>query len=199
MEASAPFPKPFSFLVQRIASVVTLRCLMTNYFKLNRLHLTKIRCTQDVRHPIKFEPLNIFTEYLVRPYDTSCTWSQCDDLLHDLFNCHIASCHRVWSLLWQIAIRTLSNTTLACSVLRYIIREPFEKFVDSHYYSESELCGGAVTVSFSKYLPWKAMHFFTTLHPLLENVLQTVCRERQEDSGTGDFDLLITSKFRNLF
>jgi hypothetical protein len=42
------------------------------------------------------------------------------------------------------------------------------------YYSESELCGGAVTVSFSKYLPWQAMHFLTTLHPLLENVLQTV-------------------------
>jgi hypothetical protein len=34
----------------------------------------------------------------------------------------------------------------------------------------------------------------TTLHPLLENVLQTVCRKRQ-DSGTGGFDLLITSKF----
>jgi hypothetical protein len=33
------------------------------------------------------------------------------------------------------------------------------KFVDSPYYSESELCGGAVTVSFSKYLPWQAMHF----------------------------------------
>jgi hypothetical protein len=26
--------------------------------------------------------------------------------------------------------------------------------VDSHYYSESELFDGAVTVSFSKYLPW---------------------------------------------
>jgi hypothetical protein len=35
----------------------------------------------------------------------------------------------------------------------------------------------------------------TTLHPLLENVLQTVCRKLQEDSGTGGFDLLITSKF----
>jgi hypothetical protein len=34
----------------------------------------------------------------------------------------------------------------------------------------------------------------TTLHPLLENVLQTVCRKLQEDSGTGGFDLLITSK-----
>jgi hypothetical protein len=39
------------------------------------------------------------------------------------------------------------------------IRVPFAKFVDSPYYSESELCGGAVTVSFSKYLPWQAMHF----------------------------------------
>jgi hypothetical protein len=27
------------------------------------------------------------------------------------------------------------------------------------YYSESELYGGAVTVSISKYLPWQAMHF----------------------------------------
>jgi hypothetical protein len=39
------------------------------------------------------------------------------------------------------------------------VRGQFEKFVDSTYYSESELCGGAVTVSFSKYLPWQAMHF----------------------------------------
>jgi len=30
-----------------------------------------------------------------------------------------------------------------------------------------------------------------TLHPLLENVPQTVCRKLQEDSGTGGFDLLI--------
>jgi hypothetical protein len=40
-----------------------------------------------------------------------------------------------------------------------LIRGPLEKFVDSPYYSESELCGGAVTVSFSKYHPWQAMHF----------------------------------------
>jgi hypothetical protein len=39
------------------------------------------------------------------------------------------------------------------------VRGPFEKFVDSPYYSESELCGGAVTVSFSKYLTWQAIHF----------------------------------------
>jgi hypothetical protein len=30
------------------------------------------------------------------------------------------------------------------------IRGPFAKFVESTNYSESELCGGAVTVSFSK-------------------------------------------------
>jgi hypothetical protein len=29
----------------------------------------------------------------------------------------------------------------------------------------------------------------TTLHPLLENMLQTVCLKLQEDSGTGGFDL----------
>jgi hypothetical protein len=39
------------------------------------------------------------------------------------------------------------------------IRGLFEKFVNSPYYSESQLCGGAVTVSFSKNLPWQAMHF----------------------------------------
>jgi hypothetical protein len=32
-------------------------------------------------------------------------------------------------------------------------------FVHSYYYSELELYEGAVTVSFSKYLPWQAMHF----------------------------------------
>jgi hypothetical protein len=37
-------------------------------------------------------------------------------------------------------------------------RGPFEKFVDSPYYSES-VCGGVVMVSFSKYLTWQAMHF----------------------------------------
>jgi hypothetical protein len=52
---------------------------------------------------------------------------------------------------------------------------PFEKFVDSPYFSESELCGGAVTVSFSKYLPPLTNDaLLTTLHPLLEIVLQTV-------------------------
>jgi hypothetical protein len=32
------------------------------------------------------------------------------------------------------------------------VRGPLAKFVDSPYYSELELRGGAVTVSFSKYL-----------------------------------------------
>jgi hypothetical protein len=38
------------------------------------------------------------------------------------------------------------------------IQGPLGKFVDSPYSSESELCGGAVTVSL-KHLPWQAMHF----------------------------------------
>jgi hypothetical protein len=60
---------------------------------------------------------------------------------------------------------------------------PFEKFVDSHY-SESELCGCAVTAS-----PLASDALLTTLHPLLENLLQTVYRKLQGDSGTGGFDL----------
>jgi hypothetical protein len=39
------------------------------------------------------------------------------------------------------------------------LRGPFEKFLNSPYYSESELCGGAMTVSFSKYFPLQATHF----------------------------------------
>jgi hypothetical protein len=46
------------------------------------------------------------------------------------------------------------------TLLKYVfhVTGPFAKFVDSPYYSESELCGGAVTVSCSKYLLWQAMH-----------------------------------------
>jgi hypothetical protein len=54
-----------------------------------------------------------------------------------------------------------------------LIRWPFEKFVDSPYYSESELCGGAVTV-FSEVPRLASDALLTTLCPLLENVLQTV-------------------------
>jgi hypothetical protein len=57
----------------------------------------------------------------------------------------------------------------------------FEKFVDSPYYSDLELYGGAVMAFFffSKYLPWQPMHFLK--HST--HFLKTCCR------------LLITSKF----
>jgi len=42
--------------------------------------------------------------------------------------------------------RLLKNDPVPCSK----VRGPFEKYVDSPYYSESELCGGTVMVSFSK-------------------------------------------------
>jgi hypothetical protein len=41
----------------------------------------------------------------------------------------------------------------------WLLRGAFKKFLDSLYYSELELCGGAVKVSFLKYLPWQVMHF----------------------------------------
>jgi hypothetical protein len=56
----------------------------------------------------------------------------------------------------------LSRVILHNSVLYMVIHPtcltdlqgPFAKFMDSPYYSESELCGGAMMVSFSKYLLW---------------------------------------------
>jgi hypothetical protein len=54
------------------------------------------------------------------------------------------------------------------------IRWPFEKFVDSPYYSELELgwrCGDGL---FFEVSPSTSGALLTTLHPLLENVLQTV-------------------------
>jgi hypothetical protein len=60
-----------------------------------------------------------------------------------------------------------------------IYEGPFVKFVDSPYYSESELYGGTVTVSFSKYLPWQEMHFLQRS----AHFSKTCCRQ------------LITSKF----
>jgi hypothetical protein len=59
------------------------------------------------------------------------------------------------------------------------IRKPFEKFVDSPSYSESELCGGAMTFSFLKYLPWRGIHFLQRF----THFSKTCCRP------------LITSKF----
>jgi hypothetical protein len=37
--------------------------------------------------------------------------------------------------------------------------------------------------------------FLTTLHPLPEYLLQTVCRKLQEDSGTGSFYLSLSFRF----
>jgi hypothetical protein len=54
------------------------------------------------------------------------------------------------------------------------IRGTFAKFVDSPYYSESEFCGGTMTVSFFEVSPVASDALLTTSHPLLENVLQTV-------------------------
>jgi hypothetical protein len=86
-------------------------------------------------------------------------------------------------------------TQNACALMRelyYIktflnifdIRGPFEKFVGSTYYSELELCGG---FSFSKYIPWQAMHFLQRSTHFSKTLLHTVCRKLQEDSGTGSF------------
>jgi hypothetical protein len=70
------------------------------------------------------------------------------------------------------------------------IQRPFEKFVLLPYYSKLELCGGAATVSISKYLPWQAMHFLQCSIHFLKT-----CK-LQEDSGTGGFDL--SSSFLHL-
>jgi hypothetical protein len=60
--------------------------------------------------------------------------------------------------------------------------------MDSSCYSESELCGGAVTVSFFEVPPLANNELLTTLHPLFENVLQTVCLKLQENTEAGSFD-----------
>jgi hypothetical protein len=44
----------------------------------------------------------------------------------------------------------------------------------AHYYSESELCGGAVTSLVFEVPPLASDALLTTIHPLLENVFQTV-------------------------
>jgi hypothetical protein len=51
------------------------------------------------------------------------------------------------------------NASLTFPLPTLIIQGLFAKFTDSPYYSESELCGSAVMVSFLKYLPWQVMHF----------------------------------------
>jgi hypothetical protein len=47
-------------------------------------------------------------------------------------------------------------------------------------------CGDGL---FFEVSPLASGALLTTLHPLVENVLQTVCCKLQEDSGTGGFDL----------
>jgi hypothetical protein len=51
-----------------------------------------------------------------------------------------------------VAYRRYEVRTVAMFVVTVVLPGPFEKFVDSPYYPESEFCGGAVTVSFTKYL-----------------------------------------------
>jgi hypothetical protein len=71
---------------------------------------------------------------------------------------------------------------------RIILREPIANFVDSLRVGTLWRCGdGLVFVV----LPLASDALLTTLHSLPENVLKTVCRKLQEDSGTGDVDLLI--------
>jgi hypothetical protein len=59
-------------------------------------------------------------------------------------------------------------------ILISILRGPFAKFVDPPYYSELELCGDAVTVSFFEVPPLASDALLTTLHLIPKNLLQTV-------------------------
>jgi hypothetical protein len=52
-----------------------------------------------------------------------------------------------------------TNLSIAILCMTCLCTRAVSKFVDSPFYTDSEMCGGAVTVSFSKYLPWQAMHF----------------------------------------
>jgi hypothetical protein len=64
----------------------------------------------------------------------------------------------------------LSANSLDC------LRGPIAKFMDSPYYSESEICEGAVTVSFEVH-PLASDALLTTLHPLLENGVTVILKE----------------------
>jgi hypothetical protein len=79
-----------------------------------------------------------------------------------------------WVYIW--IFETTTEHEICMYVCMYVcmcyIRGPFEKFVDSPYYSESEPCGGAVTVSLSNYLPWQAMRFLQRS----THFSQTCCR-----------------------
>jgi hypothetical protein len=81
---------------------------------------------------------------------------------------HSIYCSTFWKVSTNIepnpCTKFSSSVSLLCVLLTNTYththtRRPFAKFVDSPYYPKLELCGGAVTVSFSKYLPWQVMHF----------------------------------------
>jgi hypothetical protein len=55
--------------------------------------------------------------------------------------------------------------------------------MDSRYYSDEGLDG-----LFFEVPPLASDAILTKLHQLLENVMQTVCRKLQENSGTGGFE-----------
>jgi hypothetical protein len=69
----------------------------------------------------------------------------CFHVVRLLTTINVASERRNRGRIWVNLLTLLANISV-------IVRGPFAKFVDSPYYSESELCGGAVTDSFSKYL-----------------------------------------------
>jgi hypothetical protein len=89
--------------------------------------------------------------------------------------------------------RWINITLLSCTFPFNFIRGPFERFVDSPYYSE--ICGGAEMVCFSKYLPWQAMHFLQRSTHLSKTCCRRFCRKLQEERSAHSFDLFITSKF----
>jgi hypothetical protein len=80
---------------------------------------------------------------------------------HNSFNTNTPSSesYRNYGGLFSLLLLLLLLLLLVVVVVVVVVQGPFEKFVDSPHYSESELCGGAVTVSFSKYLPWQVTHF----------------------------------------
>jgi hypothetical protein len=88
--------------------------------------------------------------------------------------------HNPWS--WKASLNKLRRannkyciiTERVFSHLMWLIWGPFEKFVDSPNYSESELCGWCGDGLFFEVPPLASDALLTTLHPLLQNVLQTI-------------------------
>jgi hypothetical protein len=76
-------------------------------------------------------------------------------------------------------------------VLSQHLRGPFAKFVDWPYHSKSELCEGAVSVFFSKYLPRQSMHFLqrsthfskTWCRPLITRSSRFMVEKAQKSHG----------------